>query len=172
MPFVIQDPPETVYVYTLVEYPLGNYFLGLHSGHDIHMSEFASAVQNMLKVPSDLPGATGRCFSMQFKTKQDLDQVTGGLTYSCFNCGAVSSTLKIRRGCEFTRYCSKRCQSMYWKKSHKEECPQISFDRRSRRVRDTHLWYGVLSGYDFELWTQLLPPQRFEICTAPDTSEV
>ena len=73
MPFVIQDPPETVYVYTLVEYPLGNYFLGLHSGHDIHMSEFASAVQNMLKVPSDLPGATGRCFSMQFKTKQDLE---------------------------------------------------------------------------------------------------
>ena len=157
--FVIQDPPETVYVYTLLEYPLGNYFLGLHSGHDIHMSEFASAVQNMLKVPSDLPGATGRCFSMQFKTKQDLEQVVGALSYSCFNCGTMSPRLKICQQCQFSRYCNKSCQRLHWNKSHKNDCPHILFNRPGRRVPGTQIWYGLLSGYYFELWTQLLPPQ-------------
>ena len=118
-----------VCVYTLSRYRHGNYYLALFSGPDIQMHGFAFVVQTLLNTPSGVPGATGRCFSMQFKTKQDLDQATGGLTYSCFNCGAVSPTLKMCQGCEFTRYCSKRCQIMCWKKSHKEECPQISFDR-------------------------------------------
>ena len=171
MPFVVQDPPGTVYVYTLSRYRHGNYYLALFSGPDIQMHGFAFVVQSLLNTPSGVPGATGRCFSMQFKTKQDLEQVAGALSYSCFNCGAMSPRLKICQQCQFSRYCNTICQNMHWKKSHKKECPHISFDRRDRRVPGAHLWYGVLSGYDFELWTQLLPPQRLGICTASVTCE-
>jgi len=159
MPFVVKDPPGTKYVYALMtEKSAGEYYLAVLSGPDIQMRDFALGVQNMLKTRQGVPGASGRCFYVNFGTKQELENVTGDLTYSCFNCGAVSPWLKLCERCEFTRYCSARCQSTHWKKSHKEECPHISFDRRGRRRPDTHIWYGELSGYDFELWNNIIFP--------------
>ena len=50
---------------------LGNYFLGLHSGRDIHMSEFASAVQNCLEHAEGPLGPPRRHRQMLFHAVQD-----------------------------------------------------------------------------------------------------
>lgn len=154
MPLIDSDPPGTVYVYTLVKYPKGDYMLALYSG-DIEMGDFAMALERILHNMVYIKGANGRCHMMQFKSRRALNKVAPGLGFSCFYCGEMGRDLQKCQGCSFARYCSRECQRLHWRGCHKQACVQLNSDHRRRRNHPLQLWYGIMSGYDFNLWIHL-----------------
>jgi hypothetical protein len=152
MPLDDSDPSGTTYVYTLVKYPKGDYILVLYSG-DIEMGDFAMAIERVLHNMVYLKGATGRCHMLQFKSRRALNKVA--LSFSCFYCGEMGRDFQKCQGCSFARYCSRECQRLHWRGCHKQACVQLDFDHRGGRNRNLQLWYGIVNGYDFNLWIHL-----------------
>ena len=43
----------------------------------------------------------------------------------CYQCGAKGCEVLKCAGCHKARYCSKDCQTLHWKNSHKDECQDL-----------------------------------------------
>ena len=158
MPLIDSDPPDYIYVYILIQMRDFSYQLHLYSGY-IDMSDFAAAVERALHGLHLIQGATGRCHAIQFLSYTHLISVAPGIGYSCFYCGQMSMDLRMCQGCSFARYCSHRCQRLHWRSGHRDVCTHIIFDHRARRLPPLHIMYGIMSAYDYNIWTHLLPRQ-------------
>ena len=158
MPLIDSDPPDYRYVYILIQMRNFRYQLHLYSGY-IDMSDFAAAVERALHGLHCIQGATGRCHAIQFLSYTHMNSVAPCIGYSCFYCGQMSMDLRMCQGCSFARYCSHRCQRLHWRSGHRDVCTHIVFDHRSRRLPPLHVMYGIMSAYDYNIWTHLLPRQ-------------
>ena len=158
MPLIDSDPPGRLYVYMLMQLRDFSYTLCLYSG-DIDMGDFAHAVERALHGIYYIRGATGRCHMIQFPSFAHMIPVDPNIGYSCFYCGQMSMYLSMCQGCSFARYCSRRCQRLHWRSGHRDACTQIIFDHRARRRPPLHIMYGIMSAYDYNIWTHHRPSQ-------------
>lgn len=158
MPLIDSDPPGRLYVYMLMQLRDFSYTLCLYSG-DIDMGDFAHAVERALHGIYYIRGATGRCHMIHFRSFAHMIPVDPNIGYSCFYCGQMSMYLSMCQGCSFARYCSRRCQRLHWRSGHRDACTQIIFDHRARRRPPLHIMYGIMSAYDYNIWTHHRPSQ-------------
>jgi hypothetical protein len=158
MPLIDSDPPDYLYVYMLIQMRDFSYRLLLYSGY-IDMGDFAHAVERALHGLYYIQGATGRCHAIEFRSYTHMIPVDPNIEYSCFYCGHMGMDLSMCQGCSFARYCSHRCQRLHWRSGHRDACTQIIFDHRARRRPPLHIMYGIMSAYDYNIWTHHCPRQ-------------
>jgi len=158
MPLIDSDPSDYLYVYMLIQMRDFSYRLLLYRGY-IDMCDFAHAVERALHGLHYIQGATGRCHAMQFRSYTHMIPVDPNIGYSCFYCGKMGMDLRMCQDCSFARYCSHHCQRLHWRSGHRDVCTQIIFDHRARRVPPLHIMYGIMSAYEYNIWTHHCPPQ-------------
>ena len=158
MPIIDSDPSDYMYVYMLLQLRDFSYKLLLYSGY-IDMSDFADAVERALHGIYYIRGTTGRCHAMHFRSYTDMIPVDPHIAYSCFYCGQMAMDLSMCQGCSFARYCSRQCQRLHWRSGHRDACTHTAFDHRARRRPPLHIYYGIMSAYDYNIWTHHCPSQ-------------
>ena len=159
MPLASIVPPWWQYVFILAWKPDGGLTMALFGGH-IDMNDFAIAAEHALHQSYYL-GSASKSFHMHFDSYDSVLKTMGiKCVGSCFNCGRLGEKIRKCEGCHFARYCGRKCQRQHWKSGHRSSCSTIGFDhRRQRRAEDLAVW-GIISGYDFDLWKRIASNHR------------
>lgn len=154
MPLASSDKPCFQYVFILTWKPDGTLAMALFGG-SIDVFDFAVAVERALHQVYYLEGAS-KSFHVDFESRDAVWQTLGiQCVGSCFNCGRLGNDYQKCEGCHFVRYCGKKCQRQHWKAGHRSSCSTVNFDHRRRRRAEHVAVWGVISGYDFDLWVHL-----------------
>ena len=175
MPLASSDKPCFQYVFILTWKPDGTLAMALFGG-SIDVLDFAVAVERALHQVYYLEGAS-KSFHVDFESCDAVWQILGiQCVGSCFNCGRLGNDYQKCEGCHFVRYCGKKCQRQHWKAGHRSSCSTVNFDHRRRRRAEHVAVWGVISGYDFDLWVHLageralaLPQVTHVYCDRDDT---